>query len=588
MGSGASLLDSSESLLTTALIFGHALSQMYNPGIYRIQDFHSSKAPPLKSPNPFVFSIQSPFSYEDDDEENPQKQLLLKQREDDEDKDKYDESVYKEFFSVDYQDNTIYIEDPCEPNQDNWTPLHTCCMNKSTVPIGLKLIEETVKRGDSLEIKTKVGPSNYNSGWTPLFMACAYGIDELVEKLIENGANVNATNSYGTSCLIEATQRGFYNIVSLLIKNGADLDYIPPHNLAVKSPFFNAPIQTALGYAARSGYTNILELLIQNKCDINMTNNLGWTALHEACFYHRYECVKLLLKNNADATIRTNQGALAYHLSGLSDIKELIRELGGKNACPNEDNDKIDMLKVLTELTIYDAESESSFENNPNSFFLMFESPGSNPFDDDVNLQMENIHLDSSDISNSYNNVSSGVVNDYYNSSNKYPSKDDSNESKSSMLRDLPDISSPKKKGINIEKALETIRSSGNPLKKKIDLVDPNNPKKKKKKLKNQNKDIPSHFLCELSNKIMKEPVKTKYGNYFDHDTLKEWFQSQGKICPITFMPLSEIDYDVDNELMREIKSWKKNNNSESPKKEQPRDDKPRDKPVEEEDIYNF
>lgn len=47
-------------------------------------------------------------------------------------------------------------------------------------------------------------------------------------------------------------------------------------------------------------------------------NKLGWTALHEACFYNRIETVKTLLLGGANASIRTRSGALPYQLSGLA------------------------------------------------------------------------------------------------------------------------------------------------------------------------------------------------------------------------------------------------------------------------------
>ena len=56
----------------------------------------------------------------------------------------------------------------------------------------------------------------------------------------------------------------------------------------------------------------------------DQTNCIGWTPLHEACFYNRVETAKSLLLGGADATIRNRIGALPYHLSGLQEIKTMI------------------------------------------------------------------------------------------------------------------------------------------------------------------------------------------------------------------------------------------------------------------------
>lgn len=90
--------------------------------------------------------------------------------------------------------------------------------------------------------------------------ACAYGVDPLVEKLVEVGADVNATNSFGFSCLHEACHRGFADIVSHLLKGKVDFTFIPSDEDAVNSPFASAPCQSALGEAARCGFYKIVQV----------------------------------------------------------------------------------------------------------------------------------------------------------------------------------------------------------------------------------------------------------------------------------------------------------------------------------------
>ena len=83
----------------------------------------------------------------------------------------------------------------------------------------------------------------------------------------------------------------------------------------------------------------------------DLPNRLGWTALHEACFYNRIETVKTLLLGGCNATLRTRQGALPYHLACIPDIKKMLETMGGAAAKPNP-GDTIDMLQILTELTM--------------------------------------------------------------------------------------------------------------------------------------------------------------------------------------------------------------------------------------------
>jgi hypothetical protein len=99
-----------------------------------------------------------------------------------------------------------------------------------------------------------------------LYRASAYGIDPLVAKLVECGADVNATNSFGFSCILEACHRGFADIVRSLLKGPVDLSYIPNQKEAAESPFASAPCQSALGEAGRCGFYKIVQVGIPKSC----------------------------------------------------------------------------------------------------------------------------------------------------------------------------------------------------------------------------------------------------------------------------------------------------------------------------------
>jgi hypothetical protein len=58
---------------------------------------------------------------------------------------------------------------------------------------------------------------------------------------------------------------------------------------------------------------------------------------------------------------------------------------------------------------------------------------------------------------------------------------------------------------------------------------------KKPKKIKDTAPpDMPKEFLCQLTQKPMSEPMKTVYGNVYDKTAIYDWFQTQGRICPLT------------------------------------------------------
>ena len=82
------------------------LSALTMPGMYRLYDFHSPKAPKLKSLErpKFFFGFQSYLG--DESEEESEKE-----------EDQPDPSLYAHYFNVTLGDEQIYIEDPLEPNE---------------------------------------------------------------------------------------------------------------------------------------------------------------------------------------------------------------------------------------------------------------------------------------------------------------------------------------------------------------------------------------------------------------------------------------------------------------------------------------
>ena len=98
----------------------------------------------------------------------------------------------------------------------------------------------------------------------------------------------------------------------------------------------------------------ICQTLLDAGAPKDQSNSLGWTSLHEACFYNRIEVVKLLMLSGANASLRTKGGALPYHVVGLQVVKVMLQEMGGQEVVP-EIGDNIDMVAILRELTMPDV-----------------------------------------------------------------------------------------------------------------------------------------------------------------------------------------------------------------------------------------
>lgn len=558
MGGGQSTSALMGEIIAATYVIGRAIATTTFPGMYRIYDFHSSKAPKIMAVNPsFNF-------YADSDEEI--------------DEDEPDESEYAHMFHVHVGEDTIYIENPIEVNEAGWTPLHACCMSFLTVQAGLALVDETERLGGDLNAKTTFGPGTYSKGWTALHMAAAYGIEPLVKRLIQAGVETHTVNSQGFTPLLEACHRGFLPIVSCLVStSGIPLDYIPPQELFSASPYARAPSQSALAEAARNGFTPVVQCLLDAGASKDQVNEIGWTALHEACFYNRIDVVKLLLLNGANAVIRTTfTGALPYHLAGLHMVRKMIEDMGGPGSVPDDD-DQVDMAAVMKDLTIPQKQVPSG-TNNSNISNSGSSRPGVTSGSSSANVSatptqrlQRQLSGGSSALSAKPSPLSQSSTSNTLKTppSAKSSSRGAAAESEEAvflhngpMLGELPSLA-PKKSPSKTGGGGSTGLPSGHELEEAIGGGTPSSGKKSRSKLKKQSlekpavpKDTPPQYLCCLCQLVLTDPVRSIYGHVYERSVIQRWMTEQGRICPMTGQPLAENDLEADNALKGEITQW--------------------------------
>ncbi len=92
---------------------------------------------------------------------------------------------------------------------------------------------------------------------TPLHQAIQVGNTDLARLLVENGAEVEATDSDGLAPLHLAAVKGEKLLVELLLTSGADVDVRNAHGY------------TPLHLAVEGGFTEVAELLISYGADVN-------------------------------------------------------------------------------------------------------------------------------------------------------------------------------------------------------------------------------------------------------------------------------------------------------------------------------
>jgi len=125
---------------------------------------------------------------------------------------------------------------------------------------------------------------------TPLHSAATLHNFEVVQKLIEYDADINAEDETGWTPLYWASQRHRFkdgSVLRLLLENGANVN---ARTTSGRTPLHMASLSGALG-ATR--------LLLEHGADVEVKSNIGKTALQEAAERGHDEVVKLLREHVA-------------------------------------------------------------------------------------------------------------------------------------------------------------------------------------------------------------------------------------------------------------------------------------------------
>ncbi|XP_062997471.1 ankyrin repeat domain-containing protein 27 [Elgaria multicarinata webbii] len=132
-------------------------------------------------------------------------------------------------------------------------------------------------------------------GMTPLHAAALHGHADLVSLLLKHGANIGAKDANRAVPLHLACQSGHFQVVKCLTECSAKQNKKDVHG------------NTPLMYACMSGYEEIAAFLLQHGALVNLSNNQGNTSLHRAVIGSYETLVQLLLRHGASTHIRNNR-----------------------------------------------------------------------------------------------------------------------------------------------------------------------------------------------------------------------------------------------------------------------------------------
>jgi uncharacterized protein len=153
-------------------------------------------------------------------------------------------------------------------------------------------------------------------GTTPLHWAAHQNDLAAVQRLITQGADVNAKNDYGATPMSEAAVSGSAALLEALLKAGAN----------VESP--NADGQTALMVVARTGSVEAARVLLTHGADVNAVEKWrGQTALMWAVAQGHPAMVRELIARGANVNARSTVNAWSRQVT--AEPRAIYRPAGG-------------------------------------------------------------------------------------------------------------------------------------------------------------------------------------------------------------------------------------------------------------------
>ncbi|XP_065828038.1 poly [ADP-ribose] polymerase tankyrase-1-like [Oscarella lobularis] len=238
---------------------------------------------------------------------------------------------------------------------------------------------EACRTGDLTRVRRQVSTSNVNARdtagrkSTPLHFAAGFGRKEVVETLLQCGANVHARDDGGLIPLHNACSFGHAEVVQLLLTSGADpntrdnWNFTPLHEAAIKGKIDvcivllqhgadpnirNTDGKTPLDLAdvscrnvltgdykkdellesSRSGdEEKLMSLLTPLNVNCHAADGRKSTPLHLAAGYNRVKIVQLLLHHGADVHAKDKGGLVPLHNAcsyGHYEVTELLVKHG--------------------------------------------------------------------------------------------------------------------------------------------------------------------------------------------------------------------------------------------------------------------
>ncbi|KAJ6642028.1 Protein phosphatase 1 regulatory subunit 12B, partial [Pseudolycoriella hygida] len=196
----------------------------------------------------------------------------------------------------------------------------------------LEMVEFLVQQGADVNRQD-------NEGWTPLHATSSCGFLSIATYLIENGADLAAVSGDGELAIDVAESNRMEEILQKYInEKGINCDEARQSEerqmLSDAKNWLRGDASkadephprtgaTALHVAAAKGYSKVLSLLLATRADVDKQDNDGWTPLHAAAHWGQKEAAQMLVAALADMDVKNYAGQTPIDVADPSMIRFL-------------------------------------------------------------------------------------------------------------------------------------------------------------------------------------------------------------------------------------------------------------------------
>uniref|UniRef100_A0A0A9WM61 Serine/threonine-protein phosphatase 6 regulatory ankyrin repeat subunit B n=1 Tax=Lygus hesperus TaxID=30085 RepID=A0A0A9WM61_LYGHE len=218
-----------------------------------------------------------------------------------------DTKVIKQAIRSSSLDVVEFLLENCKRISDSSDLLLEACLRHHN-----GILKSLLKRGLDVNEKFNVA----GEGWlTPVEFAASKGHEDVLDLLLEQGANPNVQGSDGETPLHKSAGAGHVKAVAALLSHKAVILIV------------DLKKRTALDLAIANGHIDIVKMMIDHCENIDVNRRAGnedLSLLHVATQFGHIEIVKLLIEKGADINIKNSSGSKAIHFAARDGFPEIV------------------------------------------------------------------------------------------------------------------------------------------------------------------------------------------------------------------------------------------------------------------------